>query len=180
MARLPLIDLAGIPGPFGETLRARPPLNIYRVLPNAPEVGAGFLALGRAILGQSAIDPQLRELAILRVGALSRAHYEVHQHKKVARMVGVPEAKIEAVLVSADDPVFSDTERAVLQFTDAVVRDVKAPDPLYAQLAAQLSPQWQLELMMTIGFYMLVSRLLENFEVELEAQNVEMTEMPRD
>jgi 4-carboxymuconolactone decarboxylase len=33
---------------------------------------------------------------------------------------------------------------------------------------------------MTIGFYMMVSRLLENLEVELEETNVEHLEVPRD
>jgi hypothetical protein len=32
---------------------------------------------------------------------------------------------------------------------------------------------------MTIGFYMMVSRLLENLEVELEETNVEYLEVPR-
>jgi hypothetical protein len=42
-----------------------------------------------------------------------------------------------------------------------------------------LGPQWQIELLMTIGFYMMVSRLLENLEVELEETNVEHLEVPR-
>jgi AhpD family alkylhydroperoxidase len=180
MARVPLIDLSTVPGALGETLRSRPPLNIYRVLANAPQVAAGFLALGRAILGQSSIDPGLRELVILRVGVLSGAPYEVHQHRKVARSVGVSPEKIEAVLVGTDGSVFTDVERVALAFTDAVVREVKAPQALYDRLAAHLGPQWQIELVMTIGFYMMVSRLLENLEVELEETNVEHLEVPRD
>jgi len=148
------------------------------VLANAPQVAAGFLALGRAILGQSSIDPGLRELVILRV--LSGAPYEVHQHRKVARSVGVSPEKIEAVLVGTDGSVFTDVERVALAFTDAVVREVKAPQALYDRLAAHLGPQWQIELVMTIGFYMMVSRLLENLEVELEETNVEHLEVPRD
>ena len=179
MARVPLIDLSTVPGALGETLRSRPPLNIYRVLANAPQVGAGFLALGRAILGQSSIDPGLRELVILRVGVLSDAPYEVHQHRKVARSVGVSPEKIEAVLVGTDGAVFTDAERVALAFTDAVVREVKAPQALYDRLAAHLGPQWQIELLMTIGFYMMVSRLLENLEVELEETDVEHLEVPR-
>lgn len=179
MARVPLVDLSNVPGPLGETLRSRPPLNIYRMLANAPEVAAGFLALGRAILAQSAIAPSLRELVILRVGVLCNAPYEVHQHRKVALKVGVSPEKIEAVMVGPDNEVFTDSERAALAFTDAVVRDVKAPQALYDSLASHVGPQCQIELLMTIGFYMMVSRLLENLEVELEETNVENLEMPR-
>jgi alkylhydroperoxidase family enzyme len=79
-----------------------------------------------------------------------------------------------------DGAVFTDVERVALAFTDAVVREVKAPQALYDRLAAHLGPQWQIELLMTIGFYMMVSRLLENLEVELEETNVEHLEVPRD
>ena len=41
--------------------------------------------------------PSLRELAILRVGRLSRAAYEVFQHERIAREAGVAEDKIAAL-----------------------------------------------------------------------------------
>lgn len=169
MARVAFIDPAEVAGPLGETLRARPPLNLYRVLPHAPEVAEGFLGLGGAILRRSSLDPQLRELVILRVGALSDAAYEIHQHRRVARGLGMAEDKIEAVLQGAAHALFDAREHAVLAFTDAVVREVKAPEALYAAMASHLAPQEQIELLATIGFYMLVSRLLENLELEIEA-----------
>ncbi|MGT2494303.1 hypothetical protein ACU4GD_37085 [Cupriavidus basilensis] len=49
-----------------------------------------------------------------------------------------------------------------------MVHDVKAPAPLYAKVAAALDGQMMVELLATIGFYMLVSRLLENLEVDIE------------
>ncbi|MBB3182037.1 SDR family oxidoreductase [Variovorax sp. Sphag1AA] len=179
MARLPFFDLNNIPGSLGETLRARPPLNLYRMLPNAPEVAEGFLALGGAILRQSSLTPALRELVILRVGALCEAHYEIHQHRRVARGAGVPDAKIEAALTDPANAVFDERERAVLAFTDAVVRQVKAPQPLYEALAAHCTSQEQMEVIVTIGFYMLVSRLLENTELEVEGDGAAPIEIER-
>ena len=87
---------------------------------------------------------------ILRVGVLSDAPYEVHQHRKVARSVGVSPEKIEAVLVGTDGTVFTDAERVALAFTDAVVREVKAPQALYDRLE-QSRAAWQIELLMPIG-----------------------------
>lgn len=168
MARLPFLDLTDVPGPLGDLLRSRPPLDLYRVLPHAPEVAEGFLALGGAILRRASLPPELRELVILRVGSLSNAHYEIHQHRRVARGLGMPEAKIEAALADPASALFDAREQAVLAFTDAVVREVKAPEPLYQALAAHCSPQEQMEVIVTIGFYMLVSRLLENLELEVE------------
>ena len=172
MARIPYFDLAHASPALRDTIAARPPLNIYRMVAHGGATADGFLALGSAILRHSDLDPMLRELVILRVGALCRSHYEVFQHRRVAKQAGVPAEKIDAVLrteaASVDAALFSGREVTVLQFTDAVVRDVKAPAPLFDAVAELLPPQQMVELTMTIGFYMLVSRFLENFEVDLE------------
>jgi alkylhydroperoxidase family enzyme len=183
MARVPYVDLATVGGALGTQLRARPPLNVFRVLPHAPAAAQAFLAMGQAVLRDSTLAPRLRELVILRVGALSRAHYEVHQHRKLAQAAGVPAAAIDAALSLTAGRVqwhaagLADDECAALAFTDEVVRDVKAGDAAYAALAAHFGPPQQLELLVAIGFYMLVSRLLENLEVDLEAVDVTSLEL---
>ena len=172
MARIPYFDLDQASPAIRDMVASRPPLNIYRMVAHGGPTAEGFLALGSAILRRSALDPQLRELVILRVGALCGSHYEVFQHRRVAAQAGVPPAKIEAVLRQPQgEPeagAFSALELDVLRFADAVVREVKAPQPLFDAVAAALPHQQVVELMMTIGFYMLVSRLLENLEVDLE------------
>jgi alkylhydroperoxidase family enzyme len=172
MARIPYLDLADAAPEFAEALKSRPPLNIYRMIAHGGATATGFLALGSAILSKSTLDPKLRELVILRVGALSDAKYEMFQHRRVAARAGVPAAKIEAVLANPGaepvSAVFDPFECAVLRYTDAVVREVKAAQALFDAVAAKLTHQQLVELMMTIGFYMLVSRLLENLEVDIE------------
>jgi alkylhydroperoxidase family enzyme len=86
----------------------------------------------------------------------------------VARSVGVPHDKVAALSQGPDAPVFDETERLILRFTDAVVRDVKAPDELFNAVLAKLDHRRMTELVITIGFYMMVSRFLENFEVDIE------------
>jgi alkylhydroperoxidase family enzyme len=58
----------------------------------------------------------------------------------------------------------------VLRFTDEVVRDVKASDAAFEAVAAHLSHREVSELLLTIGFYMMVCRFLENLEVEIEVE----------
>jgi alkylhydroperoxidase family enzyme len=170
MARIPYPDLDALPEEVGSfARRIRPMLNVYRMLPHAETSLYGFMKLGNALLFKADLDPVLRELVILRVGYLSDADYEVHQHLVVARHVGVSEGKIAGAKEGPDAPVFTDLERAVLQFTDEVVRDVKASDAAYEAVAARLSHRELAELLLTIGFYMMVCRFLENLEVEIEA-----------
>ena len=169
MARIPYFDMSKAPESYQALLKSRNPLNLYRMLPHAgPSAAAGFLAMGSALLRDNELDAQLREIAILRVGILSQASYEVYQHKRVGKQVGLSDEKIAALEVGADTSVFNELELLVLKFTDTVFHEVKAPDELFNAITAQLNHRQTAELVLTIGFYMLVSRFLENFEVDLE------------
>lgn len=168
MARIPYFDLSQASPGLQEAIASRRPLNIYRMLPHAGPAAEGFLQLGGALLRQNQLDERLRELAIVRVGILCRAPYEVHQHERFARRVGVSEEKIQALRDGPDHPAFDDLERRVLRYTDQVVLNVKAGDSTWNALAEKLSYRELAELTLTIGFYMMVSRFLENFEVDLE------------
>jgi len=168
MARLPLLERDQLPPDLAELVSTRPPLNLYRILPHAPATARGFLGLGLAILKQSSLEPRLRELVILRVGGLSGASYEIHQHRRVAASVGLGADKIGAALQERDETCLTHFEQQVMRFTDSVVWQVKAPAHLYAPVADKLGPAGICDLLHTIGFYMLVSRFLENLEVDIE------------
>ncbi|MGH6621294.1 MAG: carboxymuconolactone decarboxylase family protein [Alphaproteobacteria bacterium] len=171
MARIPYPDIEALPDDVRSFVgRIRPMLNIYRMLPHAETSLYGFMKLGNALLFKADLDPILRELVILRVGYLSDAKYEIHQHLVVARHVGVPDEKIKATEQGPDAEAFSDLERAILRFTDEVVKDVKASNAAYEAVAKHLSHREIAELLLTIGFYMMVSRFLENLEVEIEPE----------
>lgn len=169
MARVPYFDLAQAPESYLQLIGSRPPLNLYRMLPHAGKVAEGFLALGGAILRENRLDARLREIAILRVGLLCGSSYEVHQHRRVARNVGLADDKVAALAPGADLGALDATERMVVDYVDQVVGHVKAPDALFQALCDALSPALVAELTLVIGFYMMVSRFLENFEVDIEA-----------
>jgi alkylhydroperoxidase family enzyme len=168
MARLPYFDLTQAPPEYLAMLGGRPPLNLYRMLPYAGPAALGFLKLGGALLRDNELDSRLREIAILRVGILSRAGYEVHQHKRVARNAGLADAKIAALEPGADTSVLDAREQLVLEFTDQLFHHVKAGDELFARMQSEFNPRQLSELVLTVGFYMMVSRFLENFEVDIE------------
>ncbi len=169
MARVPYFDMSHAPAEYLALLSARRPLNLYRMLPHAGPAGQGFLKLGGALLRENALDSKLREVAILRVGLLSKAGYEVHQHRRIALKLGLTEAKLAALEVDADTSALSALELKVLRFTDQLVKHVKAPDAMWNDLQKHLDHRQMAELVLTVGFYMMVCRFLENFEVDIEA-----------
>ena len=170
MPRIPYYDVDQATGKHAEFLgKLKPHLNIYRMLANSENGMKGFVRMGNALLHRCELDPTLRELAIIRVGRLSRAAYEVFQHERIAREVGVEEAKIAALRdATIEAPAFTDNDRAVLRFADDVVRNVRASDKNLKAVQAFLSAGALVELTLTIGYYMMVCRFLETTGVEGE------------
>lgn len=169
MARLPDYDMSKAAAPFQATMKARHAGNIYKLLPYAGRSGEAFLVMGEALLREGVLDPRLRELVVIRVGHLCGAAYEIHQHTRIGRKVGLTEAQMSALAINADQSILTERERLALRFTDEVVRQVKASDQLFEQMLTQFNAHELAELLMLIGYYMLVSRFLENLEVEIEA-----------
>ena len=170
MARLPYIDPATAPEHVRELLERLPvKLNVFRMMANAESDFRPLVGLGTAILGRQKLSAKLRELAILRVAALSPARYEWVQHVPIAQATGAADAQIAALErgdIAGD--AFDPLERAVLRFTTEVVREVRASEPTFAELARRLSAQEIVELIVTVGYYMMIARLLETTAVDLD------------
>jgi len=170
MARLPYVDAASAPPEVAETLAALPvQLNIFKLMAHAHTNFRPLLALGASILAQQQLDARLRELAILRVAKLSHAEYEWVQHVPIAKSVGASDAEIAALEKGDIGPGFFDPLAAlVLRFTDEVVRDVGASKATFEALSAELSPREIVELVLAIGFYMTVARVMETMEIDMD------------
>jgi len=169
MPRLPYPDPAKLTPEARQMLEDRLPLNFFKMLGHAPSFMPGWFTLGRGILYQAELPPELRELAILRVGSLSNCAYEGHQHRRLAATIGLSPEKIAGAEKDADPAVFDKREQAVLRFTEQVVTKVKADKDVFDAVVAELGERQAMELMITIGFYMMAARLMENTEVDLEA-----------
>ena len=170
MARLPYVDPATAPEQVRELLDRLPvKLNVFRMMAHATTDFRPLVGLGSAILGRQKLSPKLRELAILRVAALSPARYEWVQHVPIAESTGVTTAQVEALeRGDADAACFDELERLVLRFTTEVVRDVRASQATFDALLARLSAQEMVELVLAVGYYMMIARLLETTAVDLE------------
>src|SRR3954452_25369343 len=162
MPRLPYVAPAGAPPPVREALEALPPLNIFRTLAHAETAFRPSLRLGAAILGDQQLDPVLRELAILRVARLTpHAEYEWVQHVPIALAVGATQQQVDAIeRDDLDADALDELQRATLRFTDEVVRDARASDATFAAVAETLSPREIVELLMVIGQYMMLARVM--------------------
>lgn len=170
MARLPYVDPAEAPEPVRDALGRVPPLNIFRMMANAETAFRPWLRWGATLLGDLELDPLLRELAILRVARLTpHAEYEWVQHVPLAKAVGASDEQVAALeRDDVDAECFSDDERLVLRFTTEVLRDAQASEATLEKLSATLSPREIVELLMVIGQYMMVARVMATTRMEID------------
>jgi alkylhydroperoxidase family enzyme len=170
MARLPYVDPNDAPEPVRTALEGMPPLNIFRMIANADTALRPFLRYGNTLLAHLALDPLLRELAILQVSRLTpHAEYEWVQHVPIAKAVGAGDEQIAALERDQPDAdCFDTTQLATLRFTTEVVRDARASDETFAALAELLPPREIVELLLVIGQYMGLARVMATLEIELD------------
>ena len=170
MALLPYVDESTASAKTRVILGNTPrKLNVARMMANASEaVFHNFSRLGNALLTKGKLDSKLREIAILRTAKVSGSVYEWTQHVPIAIAVGVRDDQLAAIEKWESATCFDDLERVVLRFTDEVARGVKGKKETLAALQKHLGQGEIVELIMSIGFWGMVARVLETAEVDLE------------
>jgi 4-carboxymuconolactone decarboxylase len=162
-------DMARIPYAPTENPGADHALNLFRMLAHSPPVLKGFGKLGGALLSETKLSPKLRETAILRVGLRAGASYEVDKHMQIAKLVGVTEAELAALRPGSDLGVLDEPGRAVVALSDELFLTSRASDAVFERLRRFLDYRELVELVVTIGYYGLVCRVLETFGIDEEA-----------
>lgn len=141
-------------------------IHLYQMLLHSPAVAQGWLNHLTGIRLNSQVPGDLRELIIMRVALLNRAPYEADQHAPIALKEGLSQAQLDALADWENHPqLFTDTERAILAYTDAMTLQVQVPQAIYAAIAEQFDAQLVVEITATIATYNMVSRFLEALQI---------------
>jgi alkylhydroperoxidase family enzyme len=158
----------GTPGDYWTTFALVPDL-----LQMARRDLLGLLQPGRKL------DPQLRELAIVRTGIVGDSKFEYSQHMKVARMVGVAEEKLAAIKGWTTSDLFSPAERAVMAATDEIISRNLVEDATFAALQKHLSDAEILELFVVIGLWRMHGLIVRALHLEYDNDTtMRMQEVP--
>lgn len=171
MARIPYFDPASAPEATLRALNGRRQINIFRLIAQSQNAAPGVLALGHTLSRGSSLDPVEREVVILRVAELTGAEYQAHEHHAVALRHGFTEEKIRAVIEYPEEGAaerLTGFEQRLIEFTDAVITTSTAPDRLFEEIHREYGDSKTVELVLLIGFYMMVGRVMNTFEVDLE------------
>src|ERR1700742_2842030 len=142
--------------------------NIFRMMAHSPSYLSQYCRLGGAIRNRGELDPVVRELAITRTGILCEAPYEVVAHKRIGKNVGVTDEQNAALEDWESAGCFNELQRAALAFTDEIVRLRRPTDATFDAIAARLTPASLVELQLSVGFYIMTSKFLEPFDIDMQ------------
>jgi alkylhydroperoxidase family enzyme len=168
MARIDYADPAGFSERTRELLSKNRNANIFRMLAHSPVHLEQYCRLGGAIRHKGELDPVVRELAITRTGILCEAPYEVVAHKRIGKNVGVTDEQNAALENWQGAACFNDVQRAALAFADEIVTLKRPTDATFRAIAAKLTPAALVELQLAVGFYVMTSKFLETFMIDMQ------------
>jgi 4-carboxymuconolactone decarboxylase len=154
---------------------------IYRTFAQHPALYRPRQELSEYIRTGSTLPPRVRELAILRIGALCGSEYEWAAHAPAGRAAGLTAQEIARI---ATTPLATSPAVPVAGWTPADAAVIRAADELFASdtvsdrtwtaLAGTLDSRQRIDLVIAIGGYRMVSMALNTFGVPLEANSERM------
>jgi alkylhydroperoxidase family enzyme len=168
MARIEYCDTSKSNERTKEILGKNRNANIFRMMAHSPSYFEQYCRLGGAIRHRGELDPIVRELAITRTGILCEAEYEVVAHKRIGRNVGVTDEQNAALHDWQAAGCFNEVQQAALAFTDEIVRLRRPTDATFHAIAAKLTPAALVELQLSVGFYIMTSKFLETFDIDMQ------------
>jgi alkylhydroperoxidase family enzyme len=175
MARIPYRDPTTLPPEDREFLANLPPLNAFRLLSGCPSLFRPLIRFFSTYLNDGLLDEEIREIVILRVGYLCKSEYEVTQHIRAARSIGMSEERIDATLIDGNKDAFSEQEIAVLDYVDDVVTNAGASQITFDALAQHFSPAEMIELTVIAGTYVMWCQLFNSFDIDNDDKPIPAT-----
>ena len=166
MARLPYLDVDDL-APEDRELLDRP-INLARMLAHSPGGTRAFRHTGGWIRNTSRFDSRLREMAILRIGVITRTDYEYSHHIELGRQFGMSDDDIRAVIAGPDAESLPELERLVLAAADEVTEGLSISTETFDALRSHLDSELLVELTIIVSYYNAVVRVLRSLEIDVE------------
>ena len=134
--------------------------HLYAMLLNSPPVCAGWLHFLTACRKDTIIPGSHRELVIVRIALVNDAPYEYKSHSKLALKEGMTQEQLDELPNWEKSKLFDTQMRAVLAYSDAMTRDIKVSDEVFAGVRAIYNDRQVMEMTALIAAYNTVSRFL--------------------
>lgn len=132
----------------------------------APELLKAWLDFSNQV-ATSGLEAPLLELVKIRASQINACANCLNMHTYEARRGGESEQRLAVLAAWRDAPLYTDRERAALDWTEhlTLVSNKRAPQDVYAALNAQFSKEEQVKLTMAINVINGWNRLAVGFDL---------------
>lgn len=139
--------------------------NLFLMHLHNPAVLEAWLSLGTALRYRTSLDQRSLELTVCYVSRLLDYDYQWNAHAPLALKAGVDPEALEALPTWRDVAGFSDRDRLVLGYVEAVSAATDIDDAVFTALRAAFTDQQVMELTATAAFYGAGARFLKALNV---------------
>ena len=130
-----------------------------------PAIGKAIWDLTLAMTANASLSDNVRQIAILVVGARFDAAYELYAHIAVAEKEGMKPERLATLVADLKPNDLAPDESVAFDVSYALVRGGVLPEPLYRLSIATFGQHGTNELIYLVGLYSLVSTTLNGFNV---------------
>src|SRR4030081_3176261 len=168
MARIEYCDTSKSSERTREILGQNRNANIFRMMAHSPSYFEQYCRRGGGTRHKGELDPIVRELAITRTGILCESPYEIVAHKRIGKNVGATDEQHAALEGWKSATCFYELQRAALACTDEIVMLRRPTGATVNAIAVKLTPAALIELQLSVGFYIMTSKFLETFGIDMQ------------
>lgn len=142
--------------------------NVMMVMGNHPELGKAYNVWGKHLLMANTLSTRYLELIILRVAWRVKSAYEWHNHVGYGLNAGLTLGDIAAIRDFPKGGNWSAQDAAVLRSVGELIDDGTLSDATWAELGGFLDRRQMMDLVFSIGHYVMTSWALSSFGVAIE------------
>lgn len=154
----------------------RLPINLTRMLLHCPvAMVKSFLDFGLSFRTGS-LEPEIRELVILRMATLRSCSYELMHHLPAAKIAGLSEMEISAI-TSAQPSGLDQKHSVMIQLVDDCSQLGKVSDPTFEKAAEFFSVAQIAEATLLVGLYEMLACFLKTMGVGLDQHPLSWSEV---
>ena len=142
--------------------------NLTMVQANHPKLAMAYNTFGKHLLLNSSLPARPRELVVLCVSWHLKAEYEWHYHVGYAVKAGITLDEIAAIKEGPQATNWNEKDRAVLLMVDELLKNNAVSGETWDLASQHYNTHQIMDLVFTIGNYVMLSWALAAFGVQLE------------
>jgi 4-carboxymuconolactone decarboxylase len=143
--------------------------NVMMVMAQHPDLGKVYNSWGKHILMNNSLAVRQLELIVLRVAWRVQSTYEWDNHVGYALNAGIELDEIAACKGELGMAQWEEQDRAILKSVDDLIDDGRISDESWALLGRHYDRKQQMDLVFTVGHYVMTAWALASFDVGLES-----------